>query len=62
MVAGERSLGDIMKQISTEANLSRICANHSIRATAIAILDKSGFEDRHIMAVSGHRNERSIRA
>lgn len=36
--------------------------NHSIRATAVTILDKSGFEARHIMAVSGHKNEASIRS
>ena len=63
MVVGERSLGDMMKQISLkEANLSRIYTNHSIRATAVTILDKSGFEARHIMTVSGHRNESSTRA
>jgi len=62
MVVGERSLGDMMKRISKEANLSRIYTNHSIRATAVTILDKSGFEARHIMTVSGHRNESSIRA
>ena len=48
MVVGERSLGGMMKRISKEANLSRIYTNHSIRATAVTILDKSGFEVRHI--------------
>ena len=62
MVVGERLLGDTMKRISKEANLSRIYSNHSIRATAVTILDKSGFEARHIMTVSGHKNESSIRA
>ena len=62
MVVGERSLGDMMKRISKEANLSRIYTNHSIRATAVTTLDKSGFEARHIMTVSWHRNESSTRA
>ena len=62
MVVGECSLGDMMKRISKEANLSRIYTNHSIRATAVTILNKSGFEARYIMTVSGHRNESSIRA
>jgi len=54
----------MMKRISKDAKLSRIYANHSIRATAVTIIDKSGFEARHIMTVSGHRsrNESSIRA
>ena len=62
MVVGERSLGDILRRISKEANLSRIHTNHSIRATTVTILDKSGFEARHVMTVSGHRNESSTRA
>ena len=62
MVVGERSLGDMMKRISKEANLSRIYTNHSIRATTVTILDKSGFEARHVITVHGHRNESSTRA
>ena len=62
MVIGERHLGDMMKKISTEADLSTIYSNHSIRATAVTILDKSGFEARHIMSISGHRSESSIRS
>ena len=62
MVIGERYLGDMMKKISKEADLSKIYSNHSIRATAVTILDKSGFEARHIMSVSGHRSESSIRS
>ena len=33
-----------------------------MRAAAVTILDKSGFEAKHIMAVSGHKNEASIRS
>ena len=62
MVVGERSLGDKMKKISKDANLSKTYTNHSIRATAVTILDRSGFEARHIMVVSGHKNESSIRS
>ena len=62
MVVGERTLGEKMKSISREAKFSDCCTNHSIRATAVTILDKSGFEARHIMAVSGHKNESSIRS
>ena len=62
MVVGERTLGEKMKNISREAKLSKCYTNHSITATAVTILDKSGFEARHIMAVSGHKNEASIRS
>ena len=57
MVVGERTLGEEMKCISKEAELSKIYTNHSIRATVVTILDKCGYEARHIMAVSGHKSQ-----
>jgi len=62
MVVGEHTLGEKMKNISRKAKLFKCYTNHSIRVTAVTILDKSGFEARHIMAVSGHKNEVSIRS
>ena len=50
MVVGGRTLGKKMKNISRNAKLSKCYTNHSIRVTAVTILDKSGFEARHIMA------------
>ena len=41
MVVGERTLGEKIK------NISQTYTNHSIWATAVTILDKSGFEARH---------------
>ena len=61
MVVGENTLGKKMKVISQQAELSAIYTNHSIRATTITTLVRSGFEARHIMSVSGHRNESSIK-
>ena len=51
-----------MKNISTDAGLSQLYTNHSIRATCITVLDSAGNEARHIMSVSGHRSEASIRS
>ena len=62
MVVGERTLREMMKQISNQAKLSMDYTNHPIRATAVTILDKSGFEAHHIMSVSGHRSESFIRS
>jgi hypothetical protein len=62
MVVGQRTLGDKMKNLSRSAQLSYLYTNHSIRATTISILDECGYEARHIMAVSGHRSENSIRS
>ena len=52
----------MMKKVSKEADLSKTYSNHSIRATAVTILDKSDFEARHIMSVSGHRSGSSIQS
>ena len=62
MVVGERTLSEKMKCISKAAELSKIFTNHSIQATAVTILDKCRNEASHIMAVSGHKGETSIRS
>ena len=35
--------------------------NHSIRATAITTLDNAGFEGRHIIQLSSHKSESTIK-
>ena len=61
-VIGEKSLEKMMKSISKDAGLSQLYTNHCIRATCITTLNDEGFEDRHIISVSGHSNPDSIRA
>lgn len=61
-VVGVKSLEKMMKEISRDAGLSQTYTNHCIRATCITMLDQQGFEARHIMSLSGHRSEASIRA
>ena len=58
-VVGERTLGNASPR---KQNCLTIYTNHSIRATAVTILDKCGYEARHIMAVSSHKSESSIRS
>ena len=48
-----------MKILSKAANLSKIYTNHSVRATAITLWSDAGLSNRHIMSLSGHRNENS---
>ena len=60
-VLGKNSLGNFMKQISIDANLSIVYTNHCIRATSVTVLDNCGIEEHH-MSVSGHRSENSIRS
>lgn len=52
-----------MPTLVREAGLSnKILTNHCIRSTCITILDQSGYEARHIMAISGHKHEESIKS
>ena len=51
-----------MKFLYKDITLSRNdYTNHSIRATVITNLDKEGFEARHIIAVTGHKSESTIK-
>lgn len=59
---GKNTLAAMMPTISRRGQLSRIYTNHSIRATSITTLDECGFESRHIMRVSGHRSEASLKS
>ena len=61
-VAGVNLLGNKMKSLSRMVGLSKEYTNHSIRTTSVTILEKNGFEACHIMSVSGHREESSIRS
>lgn len=44
-----------------KAQLSTTYTNHCIRATCITVLDQKGIESRHIMSISGHKSENSIK-
>jgi site-specific recombinase XerD len=57
----KNTLGNMMQNISKEANLSNIYTNHCIRATCISVLYESGYETRHIIGLSGHKSESSIK-
>ena len=45
------------KSIALQGNYT----NHSIRATVISTLDGDGFEARHIIALSSHKSEQTIK-
>lgn len=50
----------MMKDISVAAGLSKIYTNYCIRATSITLWSNAGLTNRHIMSISGHRNEQSL--
>ena len=57
---GINKLDNMMKEISQAAQLSRFYTNHLVRSTAITLWSNAGVPNRHIMAISGHRNEQSL--
>ncbi|XP_077864197.1 uncharacterized protein LOC144349510 [Saccoglossus kowalevskii] len=59
---GKNTLSEMMALISKRASLSQRYTNHCIHATSITIHSEAGFNNRHIMSVSRHRNEGSIRS
>ncbi|XP_063442973.1 uncharacterized protein LOC134723282 [Mytilus trossulus] len=58
---GHNKLGVYMNEISKAANLSKEYTNHSCRATTVHILDEAQIPSRHIMSVTGHKSEASLK-
>ena len=50
-----------MTSISKLANFSMNYTNHSIRATSITEMDEAGVASPHIIRISGHKSETSIK-
>ena len=58
---GKNSIGDLMKEISKKANLSKIYTNHQIRKTTATALYRSGFDLKHVANVTKHKNLDSLK-
>jgi hypothetical protein len=58
---GHNTIGKMMLKISEQAHLSKMYTNHCVRATCITLLDRNGFESRHIMGISKHKSESSLK-
>jgi hypothetical protein len=58
---GVNTLSSMMKEISKAAKLSRVYTNHCVRASAITLWSEAGLASRHIMKISGHRSEHSLK-
>ena len=58
---GVNRLAGMMQEISKLASLSRIYTNHSVKATAITLWSDAQVPAWHIMAISGHHSEASLK-
>lgn len=61
VVIGQNKLGHMMSEISEQAGLSIRYTNHSLRATTVHILDRAQIPSCHIMTVTGHKSENSLK-
>ena len=59
---GKNMLGSLMAYLSTQAKLSDVYTNNCIRGTTITELNREGFNDRDIIAVSGHRSTTALKS
>lgn len=59
---GVKTLGNMMSEISKKCELSQRYTNHSLRATAMSVLDDAGYQGRHIIRISGHKREESVKS
>jgi hypothetical protein len=50
-----------MTDVSRAANLSKEYINHSCRATTVHVLDEAEFPSRHIMSITGHKSETTLK-
>ena len=51
--AGEKTLSNMMKQMSTAAGIVPHLTNHYVRATSVTVLSDCNIEARHMKAVTG---------
>ena len=58
---GINTLGNKMKKTAQKAGCSVKYTNHSLRATTCSVLDEAGFDSRHIMSITGHKSESSLK-
>ena len=59
-VIGKHTIGNLLKNLSTAAGLSKRYTNHCVRVTAISILKENGKTNEEIAQYSGHKNPQSV--
>ena len=60
-VVGKNTLGTMMSDISTKADLSKNYTNHGIRKTTVTAMKRSGFSLQEIANVTKHKNLESLK-
>lgn len=58
---GVHTIGNLMKKMSSSANLSKPYTAHCIRSTVVTNLFNKGLSTQDIQCVTGHKNENSVK-
>ena len=58
---GPKSLGGMLAKLSVKYKLSQRYTNHCLRVTSLQALDDNNVDGRHIIRVSGHKSQESIK-
>ena len=58
---GHNSLGKMRPNICEKTGIAKQYTNHSLRATAVHILDEAEFAGPQIMLITGHKSESSLK-
>ena len=58
---GAKNLGTMLSNMSVKYQLSQRYTNHSVRVTSLQALEDANVEGRHIIRISGHKSEESIK-
>ena len=61
MVLGVKTLGSMMKTISTKYELSQTYTNHCLRASVVTELERAGFAPTDICHATGHKSAESLK-
>jgi integrase len=57
---GEKTLGELLRNMTKRAGIVRPLTNHSIRATSVTVLANANVETLLIKSVTGHKSDTSI--
>ena len=57
----EKSIGNLMAEMSKKYELSKRYTNHCVRVTSLQLLDDEEIPGRHIIRISGHKSESTIK-
>ena len=62
MACGEKSLSNFIPEMSKKYGLSRRYTNHFLRVTSTDTLDDANVESRHIIRMTSHKSEASVKS